>query len=160
MTNYPIFITLTQTTEGIMSRNFVEDLGDKFQTIDFCLETVLIAITPYRTGNGRLSLAGLLQSVHYDCREAGRIAYESLDLAKEAAKDLHKLLDQDALAPSSLVIRFWSAFEWISERLFSRTTDRTELPTLTYELTEARFKLFEVRKRLESLFREEKPALH
>ena len=103
-----------------LNAGLTRELEELLDTACFSFETVRMAIA---IGGGQLQRAQTLEqrlmSTHAEDVEAGTVAVEALEHAREAYLELSHCFDQEALAAVGYDTRFWSSFDWCWKHLFN-----------------------------------------
>lgn len=122
-------------------------LNEHITTALFSLETVQMALVS--NGKSPLSIKAKQSAKSVDERDAGRIAADALEHAREAFVELSESFEEPSLFQVGLIVGFWSNLQWCWERLFTESAQHTEAITLHHELGEARRRIEELRTRLQ-----------
>jgi hypothetical protein len=116
-----------------LNAGLTRELEELLDTACFSFETVRMAIA---IGGGhvqrRQTLDQRLASSYPEDIEAGTVAIEALDHAREAYLELSHCFDQEALAAVGYDTRFWSSFDWCWKTLFTDQV-RTMEPNILHK---------------------------
>lgn len=123
-------------------------LNEHLETALFSLETVQMALTT-TAPRSPMSIKARQSAPSADERNAGKIAANALEHARDELVELSKSFELPSLFQIGLAIGFWSNLQWCWERLFTESAQHTGAVTLNYELAEARRRIEELRTRLQ-----------